>query len=85
MGLLGQTVAYSQGIMGINIKVITQASQTCSNRAGGFKAAWSLQELICLVNFTVTFPSWETREGGTAAALPVPADERELGSCSSSW
>lgn len=26
-------------------------------RAGEFKAAWSLQELICLVDFTVTCPS----------------------------
>lgn len=29
MGLLRQTIAYSQEIMGINIKVITQASQPC--------------------------------------------------------
>lgn len=88
MGLLRQTVAYSQGIMGINIKVITQASQPCSDREledskqPGPYRSWFVW-LISLLDFT--FPSWGTREAGTAAEFPVPAGERELGSCSSPW
>lgn len=73
MGLLRQTIAYSQGIMGINISDNTRITAMLKQKAGGFEAAWSSQDLICLVDFTVTF--WEAV---TAAALPMPATEREL-------
>lgn len=50
-----QTIAYSQGIMGINIKMITTSLRAMLKpRAGGFKAAWSSQELIYLGDLTVT-------------------------------
>ena len=61
--------------MGINIKMITQASEPRSNRAGGFKAAWPSQELVYLVDLTVTFTSREKRGAGTAVVFAVPVGE----------